>query len=609
MSAAAQQAAARAPGGRGETPFSSGFWQLLWVIRGYFGMMAVTIVTGVLNQGATIAAAGLGAYMVGQVATGATAAELRAPAAALAFAVILRAAMAWAEMWVAHDLAYRILAELRGRLYAALERLAPGYLIQRRSGDVASAAMADIETGEWFYAHTIGTFVGAVIVPLLAFVALGAMHWALAVALLPFALLVAGVPLALRRRAARQGEALRADLGNLNAEVVDGVQGLRELVAFGYQRRFLSALESHSNRLVRSQLAYGMRAGIEQAAVAAFMSGGMLSVVAVAAVQVSRGELDPAYSPVAITLAIFVFVPIHAIASVAQNLGIVFASADRTFHLLREPAPVMDAPGATAPESEVEPRISFQGVTFGYPGGGDPALRDVSFEIAPGETVALVGHSGAGKTTCASLLMRFWDADAGAIAIGGHDVRQLPQRSLRELIAWVPQDIYLFNSSLRENIRMARPGATDAEVEDAARAAQAHEFIADMPRGYDTVAGERGVQMSGGQRQRIAIARALLKDSPVLVLDEAVSSLDARDEQELNLALHVVRQGRATLVIAHRLSTIRSADRIVVLEDGRVVEEGTHDDLLARGRVYSALIAAQTEAAHHVPDDSGSHGG
>ena len=343
-----------------------------------------------------------------------------------------------------------------------------------------------------------------------------------------------------------------------------------------------------------------MRAGIEQGAVVAFMSCGMLIVVAVAAVHVSRGDLDPAYYAVAITLAIFVFIPILAVATVAQSLGIVFASADRAFRLLREPAPVTDAPGATPPDSEVEPRVTFTGVTFGYPGGGTPALQDVSLEIAPGETVALVGHSGAGKTTCASLLMRFWDTDAGTIAIGGYDVRQLPQHSLRELIAWVPQDIYLFNTSLRENIRMARPGATDAEVEKAARTALAHEFITEMPRGYDTVAGERGVQMSGGQRQRIAIARALLKDSPVLVLDEAVSSLDTRNEQELNLALHAVRQGRATLVIAHRLSTIRSADRIVVLEEGRVVEQGTHDELLAHGRVYRSLIAAQTEAAHRI---------
>ena len=600
MTTMANPMTAPAQSGQKATRFSSGFWQLLWMIRGYFGLMVLAIVTGVLNQGATIAAAALGAYMVGQVATGATAADLRTPAVALGGAVVLRAVMAWAEMWVAHDLAYRILAELRGHLYAALERLAPGYLIQRRSGDVASAAMADIETVEWFYAHTVGTFVVAVVVPLLAFATLGVMHWTLPLTLLPFAVLVASAPLVLRRRAARQGDALRANLGNLNAEVVDGVQGLRELVAFGFQRRFLANLESHSTRLVRSQLVYGMRAGIEQGAVVALMSCGMLSVVAVAAIHVSRGDLDPAYYPVAITLAIFVFVPILAVASVAQNLGIVFASAERVFHLLREPAPVTDAPGATPPDSDLEPRVTFAGVTFGYPDGGAPALQDVSLEIAPGETVALVGHSGAGKTTCASLLMRFWDADAGTIAIGGHDVRQLPQHSLRELIAWVPQDIYLFNTSLRENIRMARPGATDAEVENAARTALAHEFITKMPRGYDTVAGERGVQMSGGQRQRIAIARALLKDSPVLVLDEAVSSLDTRNEQELNLALHAVRQGRATLVIAHRLSTIRSADRIVVLEEGRVVEQGVHDDLLAHGRVYRSLIAAQTEAAHGV---------
>ncbi len=600
MTTMANPRTAPAASGQKATRFSSGFWQLLWMIRGYYGLMALAIVTGVLNQGATIASAALGAYMVGQVAVGATATDLRTPAVALGAAVILRAVMAWAEMWIAHDLAYRILAELRGHLYDALERLAPGYLIRRRSGDVASAAMADIETAEWFYAHTVGTFVVAVVVPLLAFATLGVMHWTLALVLLPFAVLVAGAPFVLRRRAARQGEALRADLGNLNAEVVDGVQGLRELVAFGSQRRFLANLESHSNRLVRSQLVYGMRAGIEQGAVVAFMSCGMLSVVAVAANHVSRGDLDPAYYPVVITLAIFVFIPILAIANVAQSLGIVFASAERAFHLLREPAPVTDAPGAIPPESEVEPRVTFTGVTFGYPGGGDPALRDVSFEIAPGETVALVGHSGAGKTTCASLLMRFWDADAGTIAIGEHDVRRLPQRFLREIIAWVPQDIYLFNTSLRENIRMARPDATDGEIENAARTALAHEFITEMPRGYDTVAGERGVQMSGGQRQRIAIARALLKDSPVLVLDEAVSSLDTRNEQELNLALHAVRQGRATLVIAHRLSTIRSADRIVVLEEGRVVEQGTHDDLLAHGRVYRPLIAAQTEAAHRV---------
>ena len=579
------------------TRFSSGFWQLLWLIRCYFGTMTLTIAAGILNQGATIAAAATGAYMVGQAATGTTTDDLRTPAVVLGSAVIIRAIMAWAEMWLAHDLAYRILAELRGHLYAAIERLAPGYLIQRRSGDVASAAMADIETVEWFYAHTVGSFVVAVLVPLFALFALGWLHWLLPLVLSPFALLVGTVPLALRRRAARQGVALRASLGNLNADVVDGVQGLRELVAFGQQQSFLARLEAKGNELVRAQLAHGARSGLEQAIATTLMSGGIISVIAVAAALVSRGHVEPAYYPVAITLAISVFGPIQVIASVAQNLGIVFASAERAFRLLKEPAPVTDTPGARPPSGPVEPTVIFDHVSFSYPGSDVPALRDVTFSIGPGETVALVGHSGAGKSTCANLLMRFWDVNTGSITIGGHDIRFLPQQTLRELVAWVPQDVYLFNISIRENIRLARPSASDREVEDAARLALAHEFIMEMPDGYETVAGERGVLMSGGQRQRIAIARAILKSTPVLVMDEAVASLDSRDEQELIHALQSVRRGRATLLIAHRLSTIRSADRVVVLEHGTVVEQGTHDWLMSSGRVYPALIAAQAAAA------------
>ena len=578
----------------------SGFWQLLKMLRGYYGMMALTTIAGILNQGSTIAAAALGAFMVGQAATGATTEDLRLPAVALAGAVVARAFMAWAETWLAHDLAYRILAELRGHVYSAIERLAPGYLVQRRSGDVASAAMADVETIEWFYAHTVGAFIVAVVVPMSTLLVLGRLHWTLPLVLVPFALLVAILPLILRHQAQRQGMALRVNLGNLNAEVVDGVQGLRELIAFGQQERYLSRLEANSKRLVRSQLAHGARAGLEQAATVALMSGGILSVIAVAAVLASRREIDLAYYPVAVTLAISVFVPVGSIASIAQNLGVVFASANRVFRLMQEPPPVRDSPAARPPAGPVDPVIVFDRVSFSYPGSGVPAIRDVSFRIEPGETVALVGHSGAGKSTCANLLMRFWDVDSGAITIGGHDLRSLPQHTLRELIAWVPQDVYLFNTTLRENIRIARPGATDEKVEEAARLARAHDFIMAMPRGYETVAGERGVKMSGGQRQRIAIARALLKESPVLVMDEAVANLDTRNEEELNRALQSVRRGRATLIIAHRLSTIRSASRIVVLENGTVVEQGTHDELLASGSVYPVLISAQAEAGRDL---------
>lgn len=228
----------------------------------------------------------------------------------------------------------------------------------------------------------------------------------------------------------------------------------------------------------------------------------------------------------------------------------------------------------------------------------DPALPDalweVSFDVETGETVALVGHSGAGKFTAAHLLLRFWDVDAGAISVGGHDLRDLSQAALRDLITIVAQETFLFRASVADNIRLGRPAATDAKVIEAARQALADEFITALPEGYRTIVGERGVKLSGGQRQRIALAAALLKDSPILVLDEPVSNLDAESERELTAAIRQAWVGRTVIMIAHRLSTIRSADRLVVLGHGRVAETGSHEELLSHGGVYAHLIASQT---------------
>ena len=579
------------PAARGKGLFSR-LRPLVRLIGHHRRLLWWAILSGAINHLIAIASAVTGAYLVSRAAKGATTAELQPYLILLVILIVPQTVTPWLESFFAHVMAFRVLVDIRDRVHEAFARLAPGYLLDRRTGDLGSTVIADVELLELFFAHTLSPLVVAVVVPFAATVTLALIHWTLPFVLIPALFVVATVPSWLQRRAETQGREVRDRAGEVGAEVVDAIQGLREVLVFDAGERELRRLGAAGGRLYRAQLAHGRRSGVERAGVDVIVTVGMLAVLVAAAALATGGSIDVVLFPPAVVLAAFTFHPVTTLVDSARDLNLVAAAAERVDAILTAPTPVPDLV-TEAPAAPVDPRIDFADVSFRYRPDLPDALGSVSFGVAPGETVALVGHSGAGKSTSAHLLLRFWDVTGGRITVGGHDLRELPQHLLRELVTFVPQDTYLFHTSVAENIRLGRPDATDDEVRAAARQALADEFITALPDGYDTLVGERGAKLSGGQRQRIALARAVIKDSPILVMDEPVSNLDAESERELAVAMDQARKGRTVLVIAHRLSTIKTADRLVVLDRGRVAEVGRHDDLVASGGTYARLVSSQ----------------
>lgn len=541
---------------------------------------------------------------IGLLATSAlliASAALHPPLAALAVAItgvrffgISRAVFRYAERYIAHSATFQILASLRVWFYSCLEPLAPARLGHYKSGDLLSRLTADIDTLQYFYLRVLGP-------PLAALVILLAMAWWLSCfapvlsLLLVAAFVLAGVvvPYCVRQSGKASSPALLAGRAKLKAVVVDTLEGIAELAAFRQIRRQQEQVAAIERELNHWKSKTAMVGALTESLNSLIMNSTVWGALVLTAPLVAAGRLESIYLAVLLLAIQASFEAIQPLPLAAYYLAESIAAAQRLFALAgSEPAVHDSSTAVPVPDSFA---LSFSHVDFTYPGEVRPALRDISISLPAGKRLAIVGANGAGKTTLTSLLLRFWDYKNGSIQLGGHELREYPAEVVRRYFAVVSQQTHLFHASIADNIRLARPEAVQEEVIAAAQYAAIHEFIHALPQGYESLAGNNGKAISGGQRQRLSIARALLKNAPILILDEPTVGLDAVTAQEVMAVIADLMKGRTTILVTHTLTGLQLMDEIIVLDQGQIVEQGTFEQLLIMEGLFYQMWRLQQD--------------
>ncbi len=578
------------------------FIRLLAFLAPVHRRVALAVLLGCATVASNMGLLGMAAYLIAAAALKPLLILLTLPIYIVRFMGVSRAVARYAERLVAHDVTFRLLAVLRARVYARLAPLAPARLLAYRSGDVLARLVGDVEELQNLYLGVVAPLVVAI-----AIAALTASLFALFSQTLAWAALVflaaagAGVPLLAGVLSRGLGYRQLTARAALQTEIVDGLQGMQDILACGHPDRYRRGVATLDGALARVQRRVALIGGARQAVHDLLMNLAMWTLLVLAIPLVAARTIDGVYLGFLALIILASFEAVQPLGPAVQSLGRSLAAGGRLFEVI-DAAPVVTDPVAPLP-APTGAGLDVDGVAFSYQedddaaragdDDDDAALRGITFSLRPGRRVAIVGPSGSGKSTIVRLIVRAWDPARGTIRLGGADIRRYRLDDLRAAVGVVAQDTYIFTDTMRGNLLLARPDATDGDLARALEQAQLADFVRDLPEGLDTWVGEHGLRLSGGERQRLAIARALLKDAPLLILDEATANLDPLTERAVLDALDALMQGRTVLLITHRLVALDRMDEILVLDQGRIVERGTHDALLAAHGLYRRMVDVQ----------------